>query len=153
MRRLSRSLFSARALVVCGALLAGLAGCGTTFVMEPDPSVPFAKGEVAASFEKDGNNKMTVKVEHLGDAGKLNPAATTYVVWVKPRPTSSATAGDVKPQNVGALRVDGSYTGSLDFPTAFTEFDITITPEPSKDVTTPSGREILHATISGATKS
>ena len=117
---------------------------GTTFAMAPDASVPFAKGEVDASFEENGNGKMTVSVEHLGEPAKLNPSATTYVVWIKPK----TEKGDSKAQNVGALKVDDSYSGSLEFTTSFKTFDITITPEPSADVTTPSGRDVLKASIS-----
>jgi len=133
---LSRSL-------LLSVALAALAGCGTTFAMAPDSSVPFAKGEVDASFEKDGNGKMKVKVEHLGEPAKLNPAATTYIVWVRPKTDKS----DTKPQNMGALKVDSDYSGSIEFNTSFKDFDITITPEPAADVTTPSGRDVLKATI------
>jgi hypothetical protein len=133
----------ARAVVLSLFFAAAATGCGTTFAMAPDASVPFAKGEVDASFEKDGNGKMTVKVEHLGEPAKLNPAATTYIVWVRPKNDK----GDSKPQNMGSLKVDSDYSGSIEFTTTFKAFDITITPEPAADVTTPSGRDVLKATI------
>jgi hypothetical protein len=135
--------FRARSLVLSLALALAAAGCGTTFAMAPDSSVPFAKGEVDASFEKDGNGKMKVHVEHLGEPAKLNPAATTYIVWVRPK----TDKGDTKPQNMGALQVNSDYSGSIEFNTSFKSFDITITPEPAADVTTPSGRDVLKATI------
>ena len=73
----------------------------------------------------------------------LKPAATTYIVWVTPH----SDKPDAKAQNMGALHVDASYAGSLDFITTFTTFDVTITPEPAPDVTAPSGRQVLKATI------
>ncbi len=134
------SFFRAFAPVVLLGL--SVAGCGTSFAMAADPSVPFALGEVDASFEDNGNGTMTVKVEHLGDPAKLNPSATTYVVWVKPKKEGAAA------QNVGALKVDSSYSGELEFTTTFRSFDISITPETSADVTTPAGRDVLKATVS-----
>ena len=123
-------------------LALALAACGSTFAMAPDASVPFATGEVDASFEDNGNGKMTVAVEHLGDPAKLNPSATTYVVWTKPKKEGAAI------QNVGALKVDDSYSGELEFSTTQKSFDISITPEASADVTEPKGRDVLKATIS-----
>ena len=123
------------------ALVLALAACGNTFAMAADASVPFALGTVDASFEDNGNGTMTVKVEHLGDPSKLNPSATTYVVWVKPKKEGATV------QNVGALKVDSSYSGELKFNTTQTNFDITITPEAAADVTEPKGRDVLKATI------
>jgi hypothetical protein len=123
-----------------------LGGCGSTFAMAPDAAVPFAKGEVDAAFEENGNGKMTVRVEHLGEPAKLNPSATVYVVWIHPKTEKN----DVKAQNVGALKVDSDYSGELEFTTTFKNFDISITPESAADVTTPSGRDVLKATVSGS---
>ncbi|HTJ82681.1 MAG TPA: hypothetical protein VL400_13250 [Polyangiaceae bacterium] len=134
---MKKQLLSLSPIVLCLAL----AACGNTFAMAPDASVPFATGEVDASFEDNGNGKMTVSVEHLGDPSKLSPSATTYVVWIKPKKEGAAI------QNVGALKVDDSYSGELEFSTTQTAFDITITPEASADVTDPKGRDVLRATI------
>lgn len=140
-------LFNLRSLVLALALGAPvLGGCGSTFAMAPDASVPFAKGEVDASFEENGNGKMVVRVDHLGEPSKLNPQATVYVVWVRPKTEKT----DVKAQNMGALKVDSDYSGELEFTTTFKSFDISITPEAAADVTTPAGRDILKATVSGS---
>lgn len=142
-------LKSARAalgsLVVVGGLALALGGCGTTFAMTRGDSVPGARGEVDASFEKEGNSKMKIKVQHLPAASELNPQATTYVVWVKPKNDKA----DTKVQNVGTLLVDAKdLDGELEFTTAFRTFDLTVTPEASGDVTVPTGRDVLKATIS-----
>ncbi len=130
---------------VAALALATLAGCGTTFAMTPDASVPFAKGEVDASFEKGGNGRMVVKVEHLGPPAKLNPAATVYVVWLRPKKDKE----DPRPTNVGALNVNDGFSGDLEFTTPFSAFDLSITPEMAADVTEPAGRDILKTTIGG----
>lgn len=131
-------------------LLLGLAlacttmGCATTFSMTPDASVPFAKGEIdAGSVADDGNAKYTLSVEHLGDPAKLNPSATVYVVWLQPKGKEGATV-----QNMGALKVDSDYSGEHAFSSPFKSFDISVTPEVSADVTKPSGRDVLKASVS-----
>src|SRR5690242_11502236 len=119
------------------------AGCKTTtFAMVPDPSVMFAKGEVDAEVTDEKNGTFTVSVEHLGDPRKINPSARTYVVWLQPR------SGDAPIQNVGAIDVGSDYSGSHTFTSSFKEFDIAITPEERADVTKPTGRDVLKATIS-----
>lgn len=126
------------------ALLGAVApGCKeTTFAMAPDASLPFVQGQVTATLSDDGNGSYTVSVEHLGDPGKLNPLAKTYVVWIVPR------TEDKPIQNVGALRVDSRYSGSYTFTSTFREFDISITPEERADITKPTGRDVLKATVS-----
>ena len=127
------------------ALALTLAGCGTTFAMTPDASVPFAKGEIDASFVKGGNGKFVVRVEHLGPPAKLNPSATVYIVWLKPKNDK----GDQKATNTGALKVDDNFAGELEFMTPFASFDVAITPETAADVTEPAGRDILKTTVGG----
>lgn len=126
------------------ALLASsLLGCSSTTVMTPDSSVPFAQGEVDASFEDNGNNSFTLSVKHLGDPAKLASAATTYVVWIVPK------KDEEKPQNIGALKVDDDYNGELEFKTPHKAFAILVTPETAADVTAPSGRNVLSGEIDG----
>ena len=84
---------------------------------------------------------MTVK--HLGDPAKLDPKATVYVVWVKPQKEGAAL------QNMGVIEVGDDGEGEFSFTTPFRTFDVKITPEPSANVTTPSGNPVLSATISG----
>ncbi len=138
------ALRSSASALILSLALTGLAGCGSTFVMTPDATVPFAKGTIDASFTKGGNNKFDVKVEHLGPPAKLNPSATVYVVWIKPKGKD-----DAKLTNVGALKVNDEYSGDLEFTTPFESFDISITPEKAADVTDPAGRDILKASVGG----
>ena len=119
-----------------------LTACGTTFPLTPDASVPFASGELDASFEDNGNNSFTLRVKGLGPASKLNPAATTYVVWITPKKEGAAA------QNVGALSVDDSHEGKLEFSTTVNEFGVSITPEPAADALKPSGRDVLSGQVS-----
>lgn len=129
-------LASSVALSVC------LTGCGTSFAMAPDSSVPFAQGEIDASFEDNGNGTFTVEVNHLGDPAKLMPSATVYVVWIQPKKEGASV------QNVGALDVDSDYSGTHEFQTTSKSFEVSITPEASADVLKKSGKDVLKATVS-----
>lgn len=129
------------AIALSGSL--ALTACGgTTYAMVADASLPFVQGKVSMSEAKDGNSTYTVSVEHLGDPGKLSPQATVYVVWVLPAKEGATI------QNMGVIKIDDSYSGSLSFKAAFRAFDISVTPEPSGDVTTPTGRDVLKVNIS-----
>jgi hypothetical protein len=138
---LENILLNARRAAVVACLVTTAACGGTTFVLTPDAAVPFAKGEVAAAAGDNGNMDYTVTVEHLGDPAKLQPSATTYVVWVLPKKEESTL------QNMGALKVDADYNGELTFKAAFKSFDLTITAEESADATKPTGRDILKTTV------
>ncbi|MBK6516388.1 MAG: hypothetical protein IPM79_01865 [Polyangiaceae bacterium] len=139
---LENILLNARRAAVVACLVTTAACGGATFVLTPDAAVPFAKGEVAAAAGDNGNMEYTVSVEHLGDPAKLQPSATTYVVWVLPKKDDSTL------QNMGALKVDSSYNGELTFKAAFKSFDLTVTAEESADATKPTGRDILKTTVS-----
>lgn len=135
-------LWCGKAIVIASL---ALMGCGSTFTMTRGDSVPGARGEVSASFVKEGNSRYTVSVAHLPSPADVSPKATTYVVWVKPRNEKAET----KPQSVGTLKVDAAdLDGKLEFTSPYTSFDLTITPEPSGDATVPSGRDVLKVVVS-----
>mgnify|MGYP000990270750 CR=1 FL=1 len=124
------------------AVALSLVACGSpVFVLTPDSTVRFAKGEVRADVASDGNATLEVSVEHLGDPGKLDPSATTYVVWIQQK------SDDAPLQNMGALKVDDSYSGTHTFKTTFKEFDLSITPEADANAGKPTGITVLKTTI------
>lgn len=124
--------------------LTALTGCGSSFAMIHGDGVPGARGEIAASFEREGNSKMKMHVEHLPLPADVSPKSTVYVVWVKAKNGKA----DAAAQNVGTLAIDPTdLDGELGFTTSFSSFDVTVTPEPTADVTTPSGRDVLKATV------
>jgi hypothetical protein len=131
------------AALLFGLSVLGTAGCGSSIAMTPDSTVPFAVGaiDVVAGDGANGNGSFTVRVEHLGDPGKLDASATTYIVWIKPN------KDDAKETNMGALAVDSSQSGQVTFTTPFKEFEVTLTAEPATDAAAPSGRVLLKAGV------
>jgi hypothetical protein len=127
------------------ALIAALAiwpfSSGKTFHMRADSSVPAASGTVHAQADKDnGNTKLDIKVQNLAQPSNLNPPANTYVVWVRPN--------DGEAVREGAIGLNGDLNGEMHATTVLKDFEVFITPEESKTVTTPSSTELLRAHVS-----
>jgi len=108
--------------------------------MVPAKVAPFSEGTVDASYSSSGNGNVTVKVKNLGDPGKLDKAATIYVVWITPDGTNSA-------QNSGAFKVDNDGEGELEFKTSFKKFKLVVTAEAAADVPSQSTNSVLSADV------
>jgi hypothetical protein len=122
-----------------------LGGCGTmggheqTWTMNTTEMIPSAVGKVKVKEEKDGNTKVKVEVAHLAPPAAVFDQASTYVVWLKPE---AGTA-----QNVGVLSVSSDLKGSLETKTAFKDFMVLVTAEADPNVTSPSGRSVMNASV------
>lgn len=103
------------------------------------PSVPAARGDVEVNHDKNGNTKFKITVQHLAEPNSLTPPKTVYVVWLQER------GGNAEPQ--GQLRVDKKLNASFAGVTPFKNFDILITAEQETAAKTPTGAEVLKATI------
>jgi hypothetical protein len=97
---------------------------------------------VAVSRDRNGNAELDIRVDHLAPPERIAPGATSYVVWVKPM------LGDMKLQNLGALRVDQDLSGDLQAVTSLRHFQLMITPEASVAAQMPRGPIVLDAEIS-----
>jgi hypothetical protein len=124
----------------CFSVALALGGCGGSTKMVSAKIAPFSEGTVDASASSDGNGSVTVHVAHLGDPAKLDKAATTYVIWLTPDGTSTAT-------NMGPLKVDSDGEGKKEFPTAYKKFHLVITAETAPDVTAPGANSVLTADV------
>ncbi len=140
MRTLWIGLVAAIAVGGCAATQ-NLLASGKTTPLQGSPDLPAAQGTLRTSTSKNGNTTIDVQVQHLALPNRVDPQATTYVVWIKGR------GPDDRIQNLGALRVDRNLSGTLDAITPLRSFDLTITPEPSQTVTEPGGKVVLSASI------
>lgn len=124
--------------------LLALAGCATTRVpLASNNDVPAAQGTVMTSKTKNNNTAIDVRVKHLADPGNVETGATTYVVWARPQGSGEA-------RNLGALKVDENLTGQLKTVTPYSGFELFITAEPSAQITSPQGQELLSAVVPAA---
>lgn len=108
-----------------------------TLPLEAMREIPAAQGEVKIETGVSTNNEVELKVKHLAQAQTVSQTTSVYVVWVV------SSIGDPKPQNMGVLTVNENLTGKHKFKTPFRHFTIFVTPEPSSEVTSPSGLKLL----------
>jgi len=101
--------------------------------------VPSAAGKVELDKDRNGNRVAKVRVYHLPDPEKLNPARNAYAVWIQ--------AKGKDPENVGILKVNGDLEGQMEATTPYNKFEVFITAEDNPKPERPSGPEILRAEV------
>lgn len=128
-------------LLAAGCSMLGMGKGGPERVaLEVTPSQPAAQGTVNIGAEKDGNRIVEVRVQHLSPPERATPGARTYVVWLVPRSGGA-------PQNMGVLNLGDDLGGSLTTTTSYRDFDILVTAEENPGATTPSARNVMHASV------
>jgi hypothetical protein len=135
---MNRKSFSAILLCVL-ALLSGGALAAKTFPLTSSQAVPAAAGKVEVKKDKNGNNEVTIKTEHLAQPGMLTPPASTYVIWFQEQ------NGD--PMNQGNLKVGKSLKSEFKSTTHFANFEVTVTAEGDPTTKSPSGQVVLRAKV------
>ena len=103
------------------------------------PVVPGAKGYVDVGKDKNGNTEVELKVEFLPKPSSLTPPADTYAVWFRQQGS--------EPEAQGQLKVDDGLKGEFKTTTHMKNFDIVVTAETGHVPKTPTGPEVLRATI------
>jgi hypothetical protein len=128
-------------LLAAGCSMLGMGKAGPeTVALEVTPSQPAAQGTVKIGAERDGNRTVEVRVQHLSPPERATAGARIYLVWLVPR------AGGV-PQNMGVLSLGDDLSGSLMTTTSQRDFDILVTAEEDPGATSPSARNVMHASI------
>ena len=101
--------------------------------------VPSATGKVDVDEDDNGNRVLKVRVYHLVDPERLNPARSGYMVWIEPK--------DKDPEPLGMLKVDKDWKGELEGVTPHRSFSVFVTAEESPKPDRPEGTEILRAEL------
>ncbi len=121
------------------ALLCVVAYAAKKYPMTAASIVPGARAEVKISKDDNGNTKLKMSVQHLAKLENLTPRASAYVVWLQER--------DRNAENQGQLKIDKNLKATFETSTPFKSFDVFVTAEQDSRVTSPSGPEVLKATI------
>jgi hypothetical protein len=132
---------TAAGVMSCGKTVTMPGGTSTTSALQPVGEARAAKGELKIKEGDNGNTALSVNVKYLAPPEKIAPNATTYVVWAKPR------TGDMRPQNLGALRVNDDREGSLETVTPLKNFEVIVTPEPSTTVSAPTHSPVFNGIV------
>ncbi len=101
--------------------------------------VPAAKGSVQIGKDRNGNTEVKLKVEHLAKPSALSPSQEHYIVWLQDKGSG--------PENQGELRVDEKLEGTFQTVTPLKNFDLFVTGENDGTVKSPSGPEVLRASV------
>lgn len=102
-------------------------------------TVPAARGQVETGKDKNGNTEIKLETEHLAEPDKLTPAKSAYLVWFQER--------GAEPAMQGQLRIDKKLKGEFKTVTPMKNFDVFVTAESDPAAKTPSGTEVLRATV------
>ncbi|HEY1207243.1 MAG: hypothetical protein ABSH46_19900 [Bryobacteraceae bacterium] len=121
------------------ALLCIVAYAAKKYPMTAASIVPGARAEVAISKDDNGNTRLKMSVQHLANLENLTPRASAYVVWLRER--------DGNAQNQGQLKMDKNLKATFETSTPLKSFDVFVTAEQDSRATSPSGPEVLRATI------
>jgi hypothetical protein len=101
--------------------------------------VPGARAELSIGTDRNGNTSLKITVEHLANPELLTPHAAVYVIWLRER--GGAT------ENLGQLKVDKNLSTQFETVTSLKAFDIFVTAEQDVRPASPTGSEVLRATV------
>jgi hypothetical protein len=126
--------------VLCAAVLAlAPSSYAKTYPMTASDILPGATAQLQVDKEKDGNSQLEVKATGMAKPGRLNPAATTYVVWVQQEGSDATSQGE--------LKVGNNHKGDIKMATTFRTFKVFVTAETDSNATLPSQQVVLRATV------
>jgi hypothetical protein len=126
--------------LLCGAVLAlAPSSFAKTYPMTASDILPGATAQLQVDKEKDGNSQLEVKATGMAKPGRLNPAATTYLVWVQQEGS--------QPTSQGELKVGNNHKGDLKSATTLHTFNVFVTAETDAQTKLPSEQVVLRATV------
>lgn len=121
-------------------LLATPVACKTTVQAPTEAPALGSDATIVASKNKTGNYAVSIDIRNLAPADRLDPEATTFVVWLV---TQGATA-----VRAGVLAYDeGDRRGALEATSPNSSFNVLVTLEKEPNPAGPNGKRILDATV------
>jgi len=124
-------------LLLAAFLALMLSSCATTVNFPVSQLAPAAEGSTKIRQDKNGNYNITVRVNYLADAERLNPPRSQYIVWVEKEDGSF--------QNIGILVSDRLNKARLETKTPFVPYRILITAEDEGAPTWPGTQELFRS--------
>jgi len=124
-------------LFLAAAIAVMMSSCSITVNFPVSQLAPSAEGSTKIRQDKTGNYNITVRVDYLADAERLNPPRSQYIVWVE--------KDDGSFQNIGILVSNRLNRARLETTTPFTPYRILITAEDEGTVTWPGTQELFRS--------
>jgi hypothetical protein len=126
-------------ILVVAAIVSMQFGCGSNKAMKSGYGVPASEGTIKTSEGDNGNTILEIQVKHLAEPSRMASDATVYVVWVQ--------SSDGARQNVGALTLNDNLEGTLKTVTPYRRFSVSVTPEPSGQVSQPTHQPVFTSEV------
>ncbi len=129
-----------KALALAPLFLTSLLLGAQTYELRSGPRTPGARGTVGVETEPDGNHRITLEVNHVPPAARIDPSLSSLVVWLQGE-------GGRSPVSVGVLDVDQDLNGKVQVTTPLRSFALYVTAEPSPAVTQPGKTVVLEGKL------
>jgi hypothetical protein len=111
---------------------------GKTYHMSASNMVPAASGTVKAKTDHHNVN-LDIKVSNLAKPANLVPAASVYLVWVRPQGEAAIKKG--------SIHIGDDLDGEVKVVTTSKNFEVMITAEKSVTATAPMGPDVLRTHV------
>ena len=117
-----------------------LSACAQKIHFQASKVVPAAEGTVKVSSNKDKDYNIDIRILHLADPQRLQPAAKTYIVWMDTERNNTKNLGEIHSDD-GFL--SKTLKASLKTTSPFKPMRIFITAEDVAAVSNPRGQQVL----------
>jgi hypothetical protein len=117
-------------------IAAGLAGCAKKIAVDISSTVPATQAELKTSQDDNDNPVVELKVKHLAPPQNLQPARSTYVVWVE--------TVDGKTYNAGRLKLNDDLEGGIKVMTPYPRFRLVVSAEDDPLAARPGSQRVIE---------
>lgn len=117
-----------------------LSSCSRKISFNNSSVVPAAEGSVKVKMDKNRNYAISVNVERLADASRLQPTKEYYVVWIETENNGIKNIGQLKSSS---SLFSSALKGSLETVTSFKPKKVFITAENNTDIQYPGEQVVL----------
>ncbi len=125
-------------------MIVSLGSCARSINFNSSAVVPAAEGKIKLKKDRNNNYAIQVRINNLADPGKLQPARSTYVLWIE--------SVDNGFKNLGQLRISRGAIGSrlrasLQTVTSFEPRRFFITAQDDGKAQYPANERVLETNV------
>ncbi|MGZ5135728.1 MAG: hypothetical protein ACXWCG_11280 [Flavitalea sp.] len=117
-----------------------IVGCAKKITFQNSAVVPAAQGNVKVKKDNNNNYHLKIELENLADPSRLQPARTTYVIWMETDENVTKNIGQIN-SSTGFL--SGKRKASFETVSAVKPTKIYLTAEDDAAIQYPQGVVVL----------
>ncbi|WP_225975433.1 hypothetical protein [Panacibacter ginsenosidivorans] len=126
--------------ILLGLSFIVLNSCSRKVSFNNSSVVPAAEGSVKVKKDKNSNYAISINIERLADASRLQPAREYYVVWIETENNGIKNIGQLKSSS---SLFSNALKGSLETVTSFKPKKVFITAENNTNIQYPGEQVVL----------